>query len=777
MTEKQEHLLVLMREIDEICKKHHLRYVMAGGSLIGVVRNEGFIPWDDDVDIYMPKADWDKFVELSATEFPPDRAIHCVDVDREYTNTFPRYADTASCAIHKHQLIGNDSAGEIIDVLTLDPIPPDDREYEKYRTHMMIYSELVNVAFVYGNRWEIPVTLYLKYLFYYWILGRDRTLKKLEDIMFSYKEEDCSRYAMRWGGCPFLFDKDMMFPVKYMKFEGIQVMVPQRTSDYLIWHYGDEWSYIPPHEERTSHNAITVEGITYQELRDDYMKKVDAAKIKRDSVFRKIYSLFSAKKKHRLMRERNLLKAKSVEMDLKARICENPCSLTELMEKHEFSILNDIFSQYFQVQLSAEFIGREDFANIYPFYHPGLVEISEEAFLSAMMTLIYTERVGKAYRMLQVKEKLDRLTPGMQQIADDIVLFRRAVCHYEMHEKPEAEQITAELLNRYPDNPGFMKLMCRLVMERAMEQEEYTEAETFLDHALETFRDDGYFLKYYADLVLKQKGKDHALPLYAEAREKTNNGITHLEIEKYLKAEREDALIRCRSLLQENKKEEAVSWMELWMRLLPDDGEITGYLYLVRAALAENEKERGTLKEELESLFKTQKNLPEDKQPEVRAIFREALEVLLKKNGYSCELAMIRSAMLLTDSPDKLKQLGEQLGEPEDRGDGCGIALKLAGDIQNRMGCTEQAFLLYGRALEYPLPAGDFEEISQIILKDFYKGGKKAALLSAKTDALGYLDRWLGKYGTIGQLKALQERLSRGNCTDKRNENGAEAIE
>ena len=51
MTEKQEHLLQLFRELDEICKKNNLRYVMAGGTAIGVVRNEGFIPWDDDVDL------------------------------------------------------------------------------------------------------------------------------------------------------------------------------------------------------------------------------------------------------------------------------------------------------------------------------------------------------------------------------------------------------------------------------------------------------------------------------------------------------------------------------------------------------------------------------------------------------------------------------------------------------------------------------------------------------------------------------------------------------
>lgn len=185
MTEKQELLLQLFREVDAICKKHNLRYVMAGGTLIGVLRNEGFIPWDDDVDIYMPKSDWDKFVEICKTEIPQNRALYCSDVDRTYTNGFPRYGGTDSCAIHKHQIIGDDKAGEIIDVLTLDPIPDDDREYEKYRTHMMIYTDLLNISMVVGARWEIPAFQYLYWLFRYKFFGKDRTLKKLEKIMSS----------------------------------------------------------------------------------------------------------------------------------------------------------------------------------------------------------------------------------------------------------------------------------------------------------------------------------------------------------------------------------------------------------------------------------------------------------------------------------------------------------------------------------------------------------------------------------------------------------------
>ena len=566
MTEKQEHLLQLFRELDEICKENNLRYVMAGGTAIGVVRNEGFIPWDDDVDVYMPRDDWDKLVKLSKTVLPEHRALQCVDVDRSYTNTFPRYTSTDSCAIHKHQIIGDDTAGEIIDVLTLDPIPADDKEYEKYRTHMMIYSELVNIAVVFGARWEIPVSKYLRYLFSYVFLGKDRTLKKLEKIMFSYKEEDCPRYAMRWGGCPFLFDKDMIFPVKYMDFEGIKVMVPHRMSDYLIWHYGDEWSYIPPHGERESHDAVTVEGISYQELREDYLPGIKKGKLRRDSVLRKLYYLATAKRTHRLSHKRDLLKAKSTVMDLNVRIRECGRSIKELAQERDFKTLNHIFENYFQVQLSAGFIGREDFSNIYPFYHPTLLEIDDDTFTAAMLTLVYTERVGRAFRMLQVRENLDHLSPETNKLKEDILLFRKGVSHYEFREMEEAEKIADELLERYPNVPGFMKFKSRFLMERARKDGYPGDAEAFIEEALRIFPEDGYFLKYRGEILWMKGRCADALVVFADAREKTNNGITQLELDKFLKPYRKQTVDTCYMLLNNREKQEALELMKTFAK-------------------------------------------------------------------------------------------------------------------------------------------------------------------------------------------------------------------
>ena len=754
MTEKQEHLLQLFRELDEICKKNNLRYVMAGGTAIGVVRNEGFIPWDDDVDIYMPRDDWNKLVEISGSVLPEHRALQCVDVDRSYTNTFPRYVATDSCALHKHQIIGRDSAGEIIDVLTLDPIPADDKEYEKYRTHMMIYSELVNMVVVYGARWEIPVTAYLRWLFSYTFLGKDRTLKKLEKIMYSYKEEDCPRYAMRWGGCPFLFDKDMMFPVKYMSFENTKVMVPHRMSDYLIWHYGDEWSYIPPHGERESHDAVTVEGITYTELRDDYLPGIRKGRLRRDSIWRKIYSLAGAKRNHRLQYKRNLLLAKSTVMDLEARISESRYSLKELVEKRDFFQLNEIFTKYYQVQLSSAFIGREDFGGIYAFYHPVLLEVSDVTFYAAMLTLVYTERIGKAWRMLVVKEQTGTFPSELAQLKSDIELFRRAVCDYEFKRYQEAEDTMVPLMERYPEVPGFVKFKSRFLMERARNGIDMVEAELYIDEALRLFPEDGYFLKYQGELLwMKGKCAD-ALEVFADAREKTNNGITQLELDKFLNPYGRETVKTCQQLLDVGQKDGAMKLMALWYRLLPENPSVREYYYLARASVAKKRSEVEELIGEILKRIDAERAESPGENNDIQ-IYKRALTKAWERLGYPGELARVRTDLVYTSEADDLEWLAERAKDGQIRKEKRAQVYKVIGDVRRKQGQTEAAFQNYLEALRQNGSGFVRTELSRIFLTDMYEGSKRAAVYAIAGDASEFLNQWLGKYGSIEGIQQL----------------------
>ena len=759
MTEKQQYLLKLFREIDEMCKKHNLRYVMAGGSLIGVARNEGFIPWDDDVDIYMPRDDWNKLVELSDQVLPPNRAFQCVDVDRSYTNTFPRYASTDTCAIHRHQIIGKDKAGEIVDVLTLDPIPDDDREYEKYRTHLMIYSDLINIAVVYGNRYEVPVHLYLKYLFSYLFLGKERTLKKLEKIMFSYKEEECSRYAMRWGGCPFLFDKDMMFPVKYGRFEGVDVMIPNKVSDYLIWHYGDEWSYIPPHGERESHDAVECHHMNYEEFRKEYMPKLDTFRLRKDAVFRKLYYMATAKRSHRLIRKRQELLGEATAQDLMNRLEQKKVSLEALLEKRDFHTLNQIFGDYFRVQLSADFIGREEFVHIYNFYHPVLIDIKEEVFMAAMLTLLYSEKVSKAYRMLRVREKLQGLSPAMEALLQDILTFRSGACHYEFGENRPAEWEMDQLLEKYPDNPSFLKFKIRFLMERAKKEKPSEEAEEFLSHCLELFPEDGYFLKYKGDLLWLQGKCREALDVYVAVRSKTTNGMTQLELDKFLKEHKMSAMGTCKSLVEKGNVQEAVELAALWKELLPEDESIDGYFCQMKLeGLNRPEEIRGFLKDIKEKLLQG-KSEKTGKLKIENMVYLDIYAYGAEKLGFSGKLAKLGTELLYTEDMQKLEELLSQALEQASKEECKPAAFLIAGDILYKQGKTCEAFSYYRKALKKDAPEYVRIEGADRVLKDLKDGSSYIRSFGRKQDLTEFLDAWLDKYESLEEIKELLKAI------------------
>ena len=765
MTEKQKYLLKLFREVDEICREHNLRYVLAGGSLIGALRHEGFVPWDDDVDLYMPRPDWEKFIEICKTELPPDREIQCSEVDRNYTNSFPRYASTNTCVIHKSQIIGKDCGGEIIDILTLDPVPADDKEYEKYRTHMMIYSDLINISVGYSDRWEIPASMYLKYLLSYIFLGKKRTLAKLEKIMFSYKEEECDRYAMRWGGCPFLFDKDMMFPVKDGDFEGQKAMIPNKCSDYLIWHYGDEWAYMPPHDKREGHVAVCVDDLPYQELREEYMPKINKGRLRWDCIFRKFYNMRIAKKSHKVRQEGLAMKARAVALDLQGAIDESGLKISELVENRAFRKLSALFGSYYKNQLSADFIGREDYSNIYAFYHPTLVEIPDDVFYGAMLTLFYTERVSKAYRMMQVRQQLDHLSPEMEGLKEDIELFRTAADHYEFHRIKEAEQIVNELLKKYPGHPGFMKFKCRFLMENAGENR--IEAERFLDKALKLFPEDGYFLKYKADIFWMDGEVQKAAELYLQVREKTTNGIVWMEMDRFFRGYKSEILKNCEELLANRNRREALSLMELWNRLIPEDDDIRGAFYLAKTACAHTQSEiekeiaeiRAVIETPMCTSVKTEAGSRE-KTSEEHQMYRKALTRAWRRLGYPKELANLRTQIICTGEESELEWLAEQVRNRQFRKEEKACVYKLVGDVRMKQGQTKEAFSNYKKALEHEMSSYLRTELYRIFINDLNDGSRQAKSFGRKADIMIVLDNWLGKYGSIDDIKKIVHTVS-----------------
>ena len=117
-----------MVEFDQICNKHNLDYALAFGSMLGAVRHNGFIPWDDDIDILMTRTEYLKLVEILKTELKSPFYFQCFEIDERYNSTIPNMKiKIENTFIKENTLIKNRLKGDgiFIDIFVFDSVSPN----------------------------------------------------------------------------------------------------------------------------------------------------------------------------------------------------------------------------------------------------------------------------------------------------------------------------------------------------------------------------------------------------------------------------------------------------------------------------------------------------------------------------------------------------------------------------------------------------------------------------------------------------------------------------
>lgn len=100
----QLRILKNLLAIDKVCKEHNLRYYIMAGTMLGAVRHKGFIPWDDDLDIGMPRADYDLLMTNAKEWLPEPYEAVCAENDKEYPLPFAKIQDADTTLIERMHL-------------------------------------------------------------------------------------------------------------------------------------------------------------------------------------------------------------------------------------------------------------------------------------------------------------------------------------------------------------------------------------------------------------------------------------------------------------------------------------------------------------------------------------------------------------------------------------------------------------------------------------------------------------------------------------------------
>lgn len=253
-----------------LCEAHGLTYYVIGGTLLGAVRHRGFIPWDDDVDIAMPRQDYDRLLCLRDS-LPRPYVLE----DYHFTKDFRSYfAKVRNTEIELREELTDNAAdrrvGYLIDILPIDGTPNRTLCRKLYYARVMGLRFLCGAANVHtGIRTSRPkaeqrLLRLCRALRLYRILHCKSIYHRMDQV-FHRQDVRCADYVGTITGAyktreivPRRYF-GMEEPARCLPFEGLSVRVPARYENYLRHMFGD-YRQLPPENERKVH----YQGVIYR---------------------------------------------------------------------------------------------------------------------------------------------------------------------------------------------------------------------------------------------------------------------------------------------------------------------------------------------------------------------------------------------------------------------------------------------------------------------------------------------------------------------------------
>lgn len=258
--------LKLACEVRRICEKNNIQYFLEAGSCLGAVRHNGFIPWDDDLDMGMVRAEYDRFVEACKTDLSEEYFLQTNDTDKHFGYVFAklRLKDT-----HFTEKIAGESGsidGIYIDIFPYDKVPDDEKLRQRLGYKVRYYSLLLRIRCKYkpwiyhggAREWLKYAPFRFLAVFY----SREKLVARINAIMTKYNGTDAKRMTLcdNLSYNKTVYDADNILNLEKHMFEGEEFYIPADYKRYLTATYGPDYMTPPPVDKRNStHKIMTVD--------------------------------------------------------------------------------------------------------------------------------------------------------------------------------------------------------------------------------------------------------------------------------------------------------------------------------------------------------------------------------------------------------------------------------------------------------------------------------------------------------------------------------------
>lgn len=250
----------ILKAVAEFCDANGVQYFLTGGTLLGAVRHQGFIPWDDDIDIAMPRPDYNRFLTLSQGRLGSRYDVSVLENNPAHSRLFMRVMDNRTLYVHKYYR-RKYRTGLGIDVFPMDGVPERKEECEAY------FREIrkLNRQFALAQSAPFKSTNFVRAVFKTAamipasVMGRERPYRKIMRLVSEYPYEASRRVGITTG---VYFEKEILekadiYPAADLPFEGHMFHVPACYEMYLTQLYGD-YRKLPGVEDQKPKHAFSV---------------------------------------------------------------------------------------------------------------------------------------------------------------------------------------------------------------------------------------------------------------------------------------------------------------------------------------------------------------------------------------------------------------------------------------------------------------------------------------------------------------------------------------
>ena len=250
--------LEILDDFVEVCEKYHLTYFFTGGTMLGAIRHHGFIPWDDDIDIGMPRKDYDEFIKIGQEALGDKYFLDSFETNKDFYLPFAKikmngtiFDESVSTNVEHHK-------GIFIDIFAFDNV----KDLKKIRLVKVLIIKTIESSIYYRLGLYSLKDVRHKFLMLCCCLIPKKLALKWQRYLMRLNKNDDSDYICPLSGCqPYLKEvqpRKVILPVRKVMFEGKEYNGMNNPDVYLTKSYGN-YMELPPMEKRVNHMPDRIE--------------------------------------------------------------------------------------------------------------------------------------------------------------------------------------------------------------------------------------------------------------------------------------------------------------------------------------------------------------------------------------------------------------------------------------------------------------------------------------------------------------------------------------